>query len=88
MVMAAVSSGSSLHQPGKKIPVVGPSKDSANADNAEVHQNYKGFVAGVFSGVSKLCGKNRPRGSPMLDSSYRAIIPGISRFQLHFTDHC
>jgi hypothetical protein len=30
----------------------------AQAEKQEAHKNYKGFVAGVFSGVSKLTGKS------------------------------
>jgi hypothetical protein len=33
-----------------------PNQDKA-ADKQEAQKNYKGFVAGVFSGVSKLTGK-------------------------------
>jgi len=33
---------------------------SAQAGKQEIHKNYKGFVAGVFSGVSKLTGQSLP----------------------------
>jgi hypothetical protein len=33
---------------------------AAQAEKQEAHKNYKGFVAGVFSGVSKLSGKYPP----------------------------
>jgi hypothetical protein len=31
---------------------------TTQADKKDAHKNYKGFVAGVFSGVSKLTGKS------------------------------
>ena len=31
--------------------------EAAQAGKQETHKSYKGFVAGVFSGVSKLSGK-------------------------------
>jgi len=34
---------------------------AAQAEKQEAHKNYKGFVAGVFSGVSKLSGISLPR---------------------------
>lgn len=37
------------------IAMASKSKES-KADAKEMHKNYKGFVAGVFSGVSKLAG--------------------------------
>ena len=49
--------------------ILNPSNDSATseivrqrqpAQNVQ-HKNYKGFVAGVFSGISKLSGKFDPR---------------------------
>lgn len=49
--------------------IVNPNNDSATneivrqrrpAQNGQ-HKNYKGFVAGVFSGISKLSGKINPR---------------------------
>jgi hypothetical protein len=36
---------------------------AAQAEKQEVHKNYKGFVAGVFSGISKLSGKSPPQPS-------------------------
>ena len=49
--------------------IVNPNNDCATdeivrqrqpAQNVQ-HKNYKGFVAGVFSGISKLSGKIAPR---------------------------
>ena len=49
--------------------ILSPNNDSATdeivqprqpAQNVQ-HKNYKGFVAGVFSGISKLSGKSDPR---------------------------
>jgi hypothetical protein len=37
--------------------VIGNVKPAIVAEKTEGSQNYKGFVAGVFSGVSKLTGK-------------------------------
>jgi hypothetical protein len=42
-----------------KILAMEPNK-AAQAGKQEAHKNYKGFVAGVFSGVSKLTGKSLP----------------------------
>lgn len=39
-----------------KVIAMDSSKEAKN-DSTELHKNYKGFVAGVFSGVSKLTGK-------------------------------
>lgn len=40
-----------------KVIVMDSSQEAKN-DSTELHKNYKGFVAGVFSGVSKLAGKS------------------------------
>ena len=34
------------------------SNKEVQVEKREAHKNYKGFVAGVFSGVSKLTGKS------------------------------
>ena len=39
-----------------KVIAMDSSKEAKN-DSTELHKNYKGFVAGVFSGVGKLTGK-------------------------------
>ena len=49
--------------------IVNPNNDSATDEivrqrqpaQSVQHKNYKGFVAGVFSGISKLSGKIDPR---------------------------
>jgi hypothetical protein len=40
-----------------KVIAMDSSKEAKN-DSTELHKNYKGFVAGVFSGIGKLTGKS------------------------------
>jgi hypothetical protein len=42
-----------------RVTAMDPDKVAKN-DSKESHKNYKGFVAGVFSGVSKLTGSLIP----------------------------
>lgn len=40
-----------------KNGVLVPAKSAANAQSKSYGNNYKGFVAGVFSGIAKLSGE-------------------------------
>jgi hypothetical protein len=44
-------------------------------EKQESHSNYKGFVAGVFSGIAKLSGKSTPHCSKTArDSEARELL--------------
>lgn len=42
------------------------------ARNASPNKNYKGFVAGVFSGISKLTGEMDPSQATFIDRMLKA----------------